>query len=267
MSVAARHQLWAACELLVEKHLGTAPKDELEQVLISSAAGGQERLFKIVLDRLTSVIHSQYQDRGTRSTQAMMPRAAALMAAAACNQVALCSLILKTEMDWMYVYLALNAAAAHGAVAAVKLLLPWWPRPASSRWQQYANNSCLLPMIMRHFQSMHTTLRQLYIHAAPLTVAAQNGQIEVMRLLLGRGAHIDNWRGTPYAGARTTNSGPLIAAVAAGQLEAVRFLLQHGADVHPKAEEAAARKGHEALHMYKSIVAEEQSRARTNTVE
>ena len=76
----------------------------------------------------------------------------------------------------------------------------------------------------------------------PLLLAAQNGRLEVVRLLLEKGAAVD---------ARSNEGAtPLIHAATKGRLEVVRLLLEKGAAVNAKGNDgltpliAAARKGH-----------------------
>lgn len=59
-----------------------------------------------------------------------------------------------------------------------------------------------------------------------LVWAAKAGRLEVMELLVERGARVD---ADPYRGT------PLLWAAATGRLEAARWLLDHGADVNQRA--------------------------------
>jgi hypothetical protein len=223
MALAARHKLWAACQVLLEQRLSSARESELEEVLIRAAACGQDSIVESVMSHLNIML----EDERGGPMQVIITRGAALIAAAACNQVATMPLLLKPFLYWTYIYLAINAAAAHGAVDAVRQLLPFWPSPRSSRWQQWADDHRLLPLILGFCRSMHPSLEVLYIGDAPMTVAAKHGQLDVMRLLARRGADVENCSGTPFAGVKKTT--PLEAARAAGQSEAVSWLQRHGA--------------------------------------
>lgn len=80
---------------------------------------------------------------------------------------------------------------------------------------------------------MHTLHGELPALATALHVAAEEGRIGVVNLLLAAGAHLD-------ARAGGTGQTPLHRVVAAKRLEMVRRLLDAGADVTTRDEQLGA---------------------------
>lgn len=82
--------------------------------------------------------------------------------------------------------------------------------------------------------------RDYFTRDTPLIEAAYNGHVEIVKLLIDRGADV-NLKGEAWYG-------PLHAAALGGHVEVVKLLLQHGADVnifsHNKPLHYAAMNGH-----------------------
>jgi ankyrin repeat protein len=88
----------------------------------------------------------------------------------------------------------------------------------------------------------------LDFHRTPLFAAATQGNVEAVQLLLASGARIDLHDGLYYDNA-------LCCAARAGKLETVRVLIQHGADVNSSGDKGVSALG-SAIHCGYTDVAE-----------
>lgn len=120
-----------------------------------------------------------------------------------------------------------------------------------------------------------------YEPIAPLCAAAADGKLDIVRLLLDRGADVnsgDGWDFTPLAAAATNNqievmkllitrgaivndfgdggSYSLWRAAVEGKLEAVKFLLAHGANPNTKANGGDKLLGAVEMFNQKAVAAE-----------